>query len=108
LQSCPRRAPVDMAGRCMSIIPHTTGMPLTEGGRMTAVLGYFRQWLWYSWYTGGVGFFTPCLVTTGQDVWQGMVAPQEALLIWRSLKPRWSTEKASIGSSRRMKCFQNT
>ena len=75
---------------------------------MTAVLVYFRQWLWYSWYTVGLVFVTTCWVTRDQYLRQAMVPPQEALLIWRSLKPRWSTEKANIGSSRRMKCFQNT
>ena len=57
---------------------------------MTAVLGYLRQWLAYSWYAVGVAFVTACWVTRDPYLRQAMVPPQEAVSVWRSLKPRWN------------------
>jgi hypothetical protein len=58
---------------------------------MTAVLGYLRQWLVYSWYAMGLAFVTACWVTGDRYLQQAMMPPQDALVVWRALKPRWRT-----------------
>jgi hypothetical protein len=58
---------------------------------MTAMLGYLRQWLTYSWYAVGLAFVIACWVTGDPYLRQAMVPPQEAVDVWRALKPRWKT-----------------